>query len=87
MTATANKPFRMCIACRNRAEKAHLLRLVRTADGKIDIDPEQRKPGRGAYLCFSRSCVNKAMKQGQPSRHLHADPSPDFLQTLLSVLR
>lgn len=39
----------MCVACRGRAEKADLVRVVFAA-GEYVVDAAQRLPGRGGYL-------------------------------------
>ena len=33
-----------------------MVRVVRTPDGRIEIDERGKMPGRGAYLCRDRSC-------------------------------
>ncbi|MFQ5651401.1 MAG: YlxR family protein [bacterium] len=80
-----HQPIRTCIACRKKAFKHELLRLVRTGTNGIEIDLEYDKPGRGAYLCFERNCIERAMHGKQPLRHLHVNPPPGFLQTLLDI--
>ena len=32
------------------------MRLVRAADGAVQVDEAGKAPGRGAYLCRARSC-------------------------------
>ena len=49
-------PQRTCIACRTTGAKRGLLRLVRTPEGRIEIDQTGKKTGRGAYLCRTREC-------------------------------
>jgi predicted RNA-binding protein YlxR (DUF448 family)/ribosomal protein L7Ae-like RNA K-turn-binding protein len=57
--------LRQCMACRKRDIKGNLMRIVRMPGGAIEFDPEQRKEGRGAYLCANPECLTKAK-----SRHL-----------------
>lgn len=49
-------PVRMCVICRQRFLKKHLLRHTRTEDGKLAPDPKQTAPGRGWYVCGEPSC-------------------------------
>jgi predicted RNA-binding protein YlxR (DUF448 family) len=56
------KPERTCVACRRKAEKSALVRVVRTADQRVSIDLGGKKPGRGAYLCSSVICLNRARR-------------------------
>ena len=55
-------PMRMCVACREMKPKKELIRVVRTPEGEIVPDETGRKNGRGAYLCRSEACFNKAVK-------------------------
>src|SRR4051812_47294561 len=55
-------PQRTCIACRTVESKRGLVRVVRTPAGTVEIDPTGKKSGRGAYVCRSRSCWEKALK-------------------------
>lgn len=55
-------PMRTCISCRETKSKRELLRVVRTPDGHIVLDPSGKKSGRGAYLCARLSCWQRALK-------------------------
>ena len=52
-------PLRTCIACREEKPKRDILRVVRNAEGKIDLDFSGKLPGRGAYLCDSAECIKR----------------------------
>ncbi len=54
--------MRMCVACREMKPKKELIRVVRTPEGDVVADETGRKNGRGAYLCRSEACLNKALK-------------------------
>jgi predicted RNA-binding protein YlxR (DUF448 family) len=58
-------PQRTCIACKQIKPKRELLRVVRTPDGHVLLDPTGKKSGRGAYLCARRSCWELALKKGR----------------------
>jgi predicted RNA-binding protein YlxR (DUF448 family) len=55
-------PQRTCIACRKAGGKRGLVRLVRTEEGRVEIDPSGKKAGRGAYLHPLRSCWEVGVK-------------------------
>jgi hypothetical protein len=55
-------PQRTCVACRTTGAKRGLVRVVRTATGTVEIDETGKKPGRGAYLCKTPECWEKALK-------------------------
>ena len=59
---TKKIPQRRCLACQEAKDKKDLMRIVRSPEGEISIDLTGRKPGRGAYLCRSEECINKAEK-------------------------
>ena len=67
---TRKIPMRMCVGCREMREKRSLLRIVKSAEGEISFDPVGKKPGRGAYICRDRACLEKAVKQKQLERAL-----------------
>ena len=56
-------PLRMCINCREMKPKREMQRIVKTADGIVNIDMTGKMPGRGAYVCKDAECVKSAKKQ------------------------
>jgi predicted RNA-binding protein YlxR (DUF448 family) len=40
-----------------------MIRVVRTPDGAVDLDPSGKRSGRGAYLCRNKSCWETALKR------------------------
>ena len=62
--------MRMCVGCRERKEKRQLLRIVKNAEGQISFDRVGKAPGRGAYICRSAECLEKAVRQRQLERAL-----------------
>jgi len=55
-------PLRMCLGCKEMKPKKELIRVVRNNEGEINIDLVGKKPGRGAYICRSADCLEKAIK-------------------------
>ncbi len=53
-------PQRLCVICRQVQAKRELIRLVRTPDAGVQVDPSGKCVGRGAYLCHNPSCWQKA---------------------------
>jgi predicted RNA-binding protein YlxR (DUF448 family) len=39
--------------------------MVRTQQGEIEIDDTGKRDGRGAYVCPTRQCLEKALKGNQ----------------------
>lgn len=40
-----------------------MMRVVRTPDDTIEIDPSGKRSGRGAYLCQQKACWERALKR------------------------
>jgi uncharacterized protein len=53
-------PARMCIVCRAAGSPETLLRFARAPDGAVGFDVRARLPGRGAWVCATPSCLQKA---------------------------
>ncbi|WP_366921678.1 RNase P modulator RnpM [Metallumcola ferriviriculae] len=76
-------PLRMCLGCRERKDKRELVRVVRSPEGEIHIDPSGKRPGRGAYVCPDKACLAKAIKTKALERSLAGAISEEVRQKLL----
>lgn len=65
-----HSPIRTCVGCRKKNEKRLLIRFVADDMGHLKIDRKGNAPGRGAYLCLNKSCLEKALKSKSFSRVL-----------------
>jgi len=54
-------PTRTCIGCGVKKGKNDFIRIVKK-DAQIEIDKTGKKEGRGAYICESIECFEKAYK-------------------------
>jgi hypothetical protein len=79
-------PMRMCVACREMKPKKELIRVVRTPEGDVIADETGRKNGRGAYLCRSEACLNKALKIRALDRALEQPLSEAAVDALRQVI-
>jgi len=85
---TRHIPQRTCVACRQTNAKRQLVRVVRTPDGSVTIDPSGKRSGRGAYLCAAAECWQAGLKRGVLSRALKIESIPeDNLDTLNDYAR
>ena len=57
-----NLPQRTCIGCREKKNKTELIRIVCNKEGEISLDINEKKEGRGAYICNKQECLEKAIK-------------------------
>ena len=67
---TAHVPLRTCVGCRERGEKAGLVRLVVGYGDVVRVDRTGSAPGRGAYVHPDRACIEAAIVRGALSRAL-----------------
>ena len=80
------KPARTCIACNTQREKKDLLRIVRTPEGNIEADLTGKKNGRGAYICKSEECLDKAIKTKKLARTFEREISPELYESIRGVI-
>ena len=78
--------MRMCVGCREMKEKKSLIRVVRSPEGSVSLDPTGKKSGRGAYVCRNPECLKRAIKQRQLERQLDAALSPETTEALQAEL-
>ena len=61
-----------------------MVRVVRTPEGRVEIDPTGKRNGRGAYIHRSRSCWDAALAGGRLAHALKValtDPDRHVLET------
>ncbi len=75
-------PQRTCVGCREVKTKRELVRVVRTPDGNIELDSTGKKNGRGAYVCPTRDCWEKALTGKQLERTLRSTLSEENREEL-----
>jgi predicted RNA-binding protein YlxR (DUF448 family) len=75
-------PLRTCIACRQGRPKRELVRVVRSQDGAVTVDPTGKAHGRGAYLCRARACWQRALQRGTLAHALKGPIEPEAVEAL-----
>jgi predicted RNA-binding protein YlxR (DUF448 family) len=80
MAKQRHRPVRTCVACRQEAGKAELVRIVRRPEGgvEVEVDRQGRLAGRGAYLHASNECLETARKRRALERALGIHVPPEF---------
>ena len=76
-------PQRTCVACRKLKAKRELIRLVRVADGRVEVDTGGKKAGRGAYLCRVQECWETGLKGGRLEHSLRTTLAGDNEEQLI----
>ena len=55
-------PMRQCVGCGEMKNKREMMRVLKPAEGPIVLDMTGKKNGRGAYLCMTKECLQRARK-------------------------
>lgn len=55
-------PLRQCVGCGEMKSKKEMMRVLKTPEDEMVLDVTGRKNGRGAYLCKTKECLEKARK-------------------------
>ena len=55
----AHVPIRTCIACKLKKDKKELIKII---NDNSKNQENSKKVGRGAYICHSIDCLEKAYK-------------------------
>jgi len=75
-------PKRICVGCKETKDKKELIRIVRTPDGEVKIDPTGKMSGRGAYICCNKECLQAALA----GKHLERALQVELPQELAAAL-
>lgn len=75
-------PMRMCLGCQEMKPKKELIRIVRTPENSIEIDPTGKRSGRGAYICPQVICLDKAVKGKRLEKAFQQAVSPEIISSL-----
>lgn len=82
MKTKSKIPMRQCTGCREMKSKKEMMRVLKTAEDEIILDTTGKKNGRGAYVCFSRDCLEKAIKSRGLERSLKASIPDEVYENL-----
>ena len=72
----------MCTGCGEMKTKKELIRVLKTPEDEIVIDSTGKKNGRGAYICCTLSCLQKAVKTKGLERSLKTSIPKELVETL-----
>lgn len=76
----------MCLTCREMQPKKELLRIVKNPQDEIFIDDTFKANGRGAYLCRSKTCIEKCIKQKMLNRQFECQVDDSVYQALKDIV-
>ncbi len=75
-------PQRTCIGCKSVKPKKELIRMVRTPDGEVVVDPTGKKSGRGVYTCPNQECLEASFKGAILDKSLEMTITPEIKEKL-----
>lgn len=70
MKKSRKVPQRQCVGCGDMKNKKDLIRVIKTPEDQINVDTTGKQNGRGAYICNSIECFDKARKNKGLERSL-----------------
>ncbi|MBY0099243.1 RNase P modulator RnpM [Mesobacillus maritimus] len=86
MNSRKKIPMRKCVATGEMRPKKELIRIVRSKEGEVSIDPTGKKSGRGAYLTKDKDTVLLAKKRNILSKQLEANIDESLYDELLDLI-
>lgn len=75
-------PLRKCLVTNEMKPKKELIRIVRSPEGEVSVDPTGKKNGRGAYISNNEESFDIAKKKDILSRHLQIKVEPEIYDQL-----
>ncbi len=62
MSVNKKVPMRKCVGCGEMKNKKEMIRVLKTSEDEFVLDATGKKYGRGAYICPSKECFEKVVK-------------------------
>lgn len=75
-------PLRLCLGCNEMKPKQELMRVVKNQAGEVRLDLTGKLPGRGAYVCRQKACLEKAFKSKRLNRNLQTNIQESVFQAM-----
>ncbi|MGM9948751.1 MAG: RNase P modulator RnpM [Lysinibacillus sp.] len=87
MSTNKKIPLRKCVVTGEMLPKKAMIRVVRSKEGEVSVDPTGKKSGRGAYVSKSEEAVEIARKKHILERQLEAAVPEEVYEELLHLIR
>lgn len=79
-------PLRRCLGCIESKPKNELYRIVKNKEGEILLDKTGKLNGRGAYICKSKECLEKAIKSKRIEKEFETKISNEIYTELKDMI-
>ncbi|KAA0564215.1 MULTISPECIES: RNase P modulator RnpM [Bacillaceae] len=86
MSVNKKIPLRKCVATGEMKPKKEMIRIVRSKEGEVSIDPTGKKSGRGAYLSKDKDIILQAKKKNTLANQLQAKIDESLYDELISLV-
>lgn len=87
MSTILKTPLRQCVGCSDLKSKKEMIRVIKTPENEFLIDTTGKKNGRGAYICNSVECLEKAIKNRGLEKSFKTAISKDIYEKLKEELK
>lgn len=87
MGTVRKTPLRQCTGCGQLKSKKEMIRVIKTLENELFIDVTGKKNGRGAYICSSSECLEKAIKNKGLERSFKTAIPKDIYEKLKEELK
>ena len=79
-------PQRSCVVCKTQKNKNDLLRIVKNKENQIKVDNIGKEPGRGAYICYSMECLEKAKQSKKIEKALETKIEEETYEQIKEII-
>ena len=79
-------PLRKSVVSGEMKPKKEMIRMTRSKEGEVSIDPTGKMPGRGAYVSLEPAEVQQAWDKKILDRALETTLTDEFYQELLDYV-
>ena len=80
------EPMRTCGVTREKTHQMNLIRVVRTPEGSVIVDPTGKANGKGAYLTKDLEVINKAQNNKILDKVLEVEVPESIYEELKNIL-
>lgn len=87
MATNKKVPLRKCVVTGEMLPKKSMIRVVRSKEGVVSVDPTGKMSGRGAYVSKSEEVVEMARKKNSLERQLEVKIPDEIFEELLKLIR
>jgi len=79
-------PMRTCVITKEKLEKKDLIRVVRTPEKNVVVDPTGKLNGKGAYLKKDLEVIDKASKSKALDHFLEVEVPESIYEELRKMI-